>query len=327
MALVDSFGRRINYLRLSVTDRCNLRCRYCISGKRFPAPDPDGILGYEDLYRVACASVSLGVEKIRVTGGEPLYREGIVGFIRKLAGIPGLKKLVVTTNGILLSGMARDLRAAGVDSLNISLDSLLPDVFSRITRGGDVRAVRSGIAAAEEAGFPFIKINVVVMRGVNDGEIFEFARLSIERPYKVRFIECMPAAADTGWRSAVVPGAEILDRLSGLYGLRPVAREKLSGPALEYGIEGARGTIGIITPVSCRFCGNCNRIRVTARGVAKSCLFDSSGVDLAPFLGKSCDPAALKEVLRGVACGKPEMHGFSDGETNHEPFTMSQVGG
>ncbi len=327
MALFDSFGRRINYLRLSVTDLCNLRCRYCMPGKRSAAQNPEGILGYDDLYRVARTSVSLGVEKIRVTGGEPLYREGIVGFMEKLAGIPGLKRLVVTTNGVLLSRMAHALRAAGVESLNISLDSLLPDVFSRITRGGDVRIVRNGIAAAEEAGFPFIKINVVVMRGVNDEEIFDFARLTVEKPYKVRFIEYMPAIEDNGWRSVVVPGEEILKRLSCRCALRPVVRETLSGPAREYRIEGARGTIGIITPISCHFCGDCNRIRVTAKGIAKSCLFDSSGVDLTPFLGEAYDPAALKEVLRGVVFGKPETHGLSEGETKHEPFLMSQVGG
>lgn len=327
MALFDSFGRRINYLRLSVTDLCNLRCRYCMPGKRSAAQNPEGILGYDDLYRVARTSVSLGVEKIRVTGGEPLYREGIVGFMEKLAGIPGLKRLVVTTNGVLLSRMAHALRAAGVESLNISLDSLLPDVFSRITRGGDVRIVRNGIAAAEEAGFPFIKINVVVMRGVNDEEIFDFARLTVEKPYKVRFIEYMPAIEDNGWRLVVVPGEEILKRLSCRCALRPVVRETLSGPAREYRIEGARGTIGIITPISCHFCGDCNRIRVTAKGIAKSCLFDSSGVDLTPFLGEAYDPAALKEVLRGVVFGKPETHGLSEGETKHEPFLMSQVGG
>ncbi len=327
MALVDSFGRKINYLRLSVTDLCNLRCRYCIPGKRFAARNPNGILGYKDLGRVARASVSLGVEKIRVTGGEPLHREGIVGFLEDLAGIPGLKRLVVTTNGVLLGGMARALRTAGVESLNISLDSLRPEVFSHITRGGDVRSVLNGIAAAEEAGFPYVKINVVVMRGVNDGEIPDFARLTIEKPYKVRFIEYMPTAADVGWKSVVVPGGRILKELSRRYALRSVARDSFSGPAREYRIEGAAGTIGIIAPISCHFCGDCNRIRVTSNGIAKSCLFESSGLDLRPFLGESYDPAALKEALRGVVFGKPEKHGLGDAKKIHEPFLMSQVGG
>jgi cyclic pyranopterin phosphate synthase len=202
MALVDSFGRKINYLRLSVTDLCNLRCRYCMPEKPLRSRTRGGILAYEDLHRVASACVSLGVEKIRVTGGEPLRRERIIGFLEKIAAIPGLKRLVVTTNGVLLSNMAQALRDAGVESLNISLDSLQPEVFSRITRGGDVRSVMKGIDAARKAGFPFIKINVVVMRGVNDEEIFDFARMSIERP-QVRFIEYMPIVPEPGWRSVV----------------------------------------------------------------------------------------------------------------------------
>jgi cyclic pyranopterin phosphate synthase len=295
--------------------------------KRTPERDHGGILGYEDLFRVARASVSLGVEKIRVTGGEPLHREGIVRFLGELAVLPGLKRLVVTTNGVLVGGMASALRAAGVDSLNISLDSLRQEVFSRITRGGDLRSVLRGIAAAEDAGFPSIKINVVVMRGVNDAEIFDFARMSIETPCKVRFIEYMPTVSEPGWRSLVVPGKEIRDRLSDRYALLPVASEELMGPAREYRIGGAAGTIGIITPVSCGFCGNCNRIRVTAKGIAKGCLFESSGLDLTPFLGKEYDPAALMSALRGVVSRKPEKHGLSDLDAEPEPFLMSQVGG
>ena len=327
MALVDSFGRRINYLRLSVTDRCNLRCRYCMPEKRTPERDHRGILGYEDLFRVARASVSLGVEKIRVTGGEPLRRGGIVRFLDELSVIPGLKRLVVTTNGVLVGKMASALREAGVDSLNISLDSLRPEVYSRITRGGDLRSVLRGIAAAGEAGFPSVKINVVVMRGVNDAEVFDFARLSIERPCKVRFIEYMPTVPEPGWRSLVVPGEEIKDRLSDRYALLPVAREELMGPAREYKIGGGAGTIGIITPVSCGFCGDCNRIRVTAKGIAKGCLFESSGLDLTPFLGGEYDTAALMAALRGVVSRKPEKHGLSDRNTEPKPFLMSQVGG
>jgi cyclic pyranopterin phosphate synthase len=295
--------------------------------KRVPEGNPRGILGYEDLFRVARAAVLLGVEKIRVTGGEPLQREGIVRFLEELAVIPGLKRLVVTTNGVLVGRMANALRAAGVDSLNISLDSLRPEVFSRITRGGDLRSVLRGIAAAGIAGFPSVKINVVVMRGVNDAEIFDFARLSIERPCKVRFIEYMPTVPEPGWRSLVVPGAEIKDRLSDRYALLPVAREELMGPAREYKIGGAAGSVGIITPVSCGFCGDCNRIRVTAKGIAKGCLFESSGLDLTPFLGKGYDPAGLMSALRGVVHRKPDKHGLSDRDTEPRPFLMSQVGG
>jgi cyclic pyranopterin phosphate synthase len=187
--------------------------------------------------------------------------------------------------------------------------------------------VLRGIAAAGDAGFRSVKINVVVMRGVNDAEIFDFARISIERPYKVRFIEYMPTVPEPGWRSLVVPGEEIRDRLSDRYPILPVAREELMGPAREYKIGGAAGTIGIITPVSCGFCVDCNRIRVTAKGIAKGCLFESSGLDLTPFLGKAYDAASLMSALRGVVSRKPEKHRLTDRNAEPTPFLMSQVGG
>ncbi len=327
MALLDPFGRRINYLRLSVTDRCNLRCLYCMPEGRPAAKAGAEILGYEDLERVARGAVSLGVEKIRVTGGEPLLRRGIVAFLSRLAAVPGLKRLVLTTNGVLLPAMARALRGAGVESVNISLDSLRPDVFSRITGGGSLRSVLEGIAAAEEAGFPYIKINVVVMRGVNEVEAADFAALSVAKPYRVRFIEYMPSVGGAGWQSVVVPGREILETLARRYDLRSVPRDALTGPAREYRIAGAAGTVGIITPVSCHFCADCSRIRVTARGLAKSCLFRSSGIDLRPFLGGACDPAALQDALRRVVCDKPESHGLSEAGPDPEPFPMSEMGG
>ncbi len=327
MALLDPFGRKINYLRLSVTDRCNLRCLYCVPGKKPAAAARGEILGYDDLERVARAAVSLGVEKIRVTGGEPLSRRGIVGFLGRLAAIPGLKRLVVTTNGVLLPAMARNLRGAGVESVNISLDSLRADVFSRITGGGSLRSVLHGIAAAEDAGFPYIKINVVVIRGVNESEAADFAALSLAKPYRVRFIEYMPTAGGAGWRSAVVPGDEILEDLSRRYDLRPVPRDALTGPAREFRIAGAAGTIGIITPISCHFCAQCNRIRVTARGLAKGCLFGLSGIDLRPFLGNAHDVAGLRDALRRIVCDKPKRHGLSEEGAGCDPFPMSEVGG
>ena len=193
--MIDTYGRKINYLRLSVTDRCNLRCRYCMPEDGIPLLPQGGILSYEELYLVARTAVSLGIEKIRVTGGEPLIRKGILDFLSRLAGIPGLRQLVLTTNGLLLNEMAGRLKTAGVQRLNISIDSLVPENFRRITRGGEVSRVLSGIAAAEAAGFP-IKLNMVVMRGVNDHEVVDFAALTLDKPYAVRFIEFMPSGAD-----------------------------------------------------------------------------------------------------------------------------------
>ena len=234
--MIDAHGRKINYLRLSVTDRCNLRCRYCMPADGVPWLPRGGILSYEELFLVARTAVSLGIEKIRVTGGEPLIRKGILGFLARLGGIPGLRQLVLTTNGLLLKEMAEPLKRTGVQRLNISIDSLVPETFRGITRGGDVSRVHSGIAAAEAAGFP-IKLNMVVMRGVNDPEVVDFAALTLDKPYAVRFIEFMPSSADTDWQSMVVPGREILDRISKRFDFSRVepggtggARERLPDP-------------------------------------------------------------------------------------------------
>lgn len=326
MGLVDPHGRKINYLRLSVTDRCNLRCRYCMPAVGEPQRDRGDLLGYEDLRRVAQAAVALGMEKIRVTGGEPLVRKGITGFLETLAGLPGLKRLVLTTNGVLLKEMAAELRGAGVESLNISLDSLRPDTFFRITRGGDLRRVLEGLEAVERAGFPYLKINVVVMRGVNEDEVADFAALTLDRPYRVRFIEYMPTSPGDTRRPLTVPGEELLRKLSERYRLLPAGREPLAGPAVYYRIAGAVGMVGVITPVSCHFCGDCNRVRITSTGVARSCLFSDSGVDLKPFL-KEGDETVLQRALRRVVEAKPEGHSLCGDTEEHVPLPMSMVGG
>ena len=326
MALYDSFGRSINYLRLSVTDRCNLRCMYCMPAAGMPSIQHSDVLSYEELLRVAEAAVSIGVEKIRVTGGEPLVRKGIIPFLERLAVIPGLKRLVLTTNGILLPEMAEELRCAGVESLNISLDSFRPDTFASITRGGDVQQVLKGIIAAEKAGFKLIKINVVVMRGVNDDEVAEFAALTIDKPYRVRFIEYMPTLRDDKWKQRTMAGEELLELLSRRFTLHPVKKENMDGPATYYQISGAAGMVGVITPVSCHFCGECNRIRVTSSGVAKGCLFSTESRDLKPAI-RTGDDQAIRDALRFVVNDKPEHHDIAKQVRNHPVLPMSQVGG
>jgi GTP 3',8-cyclase len=325
MKLIDTFGRRINYLRLSVTDRCNMRCRYCMPEDGVEKLPHQEVLSYEELYGIARAAVSLGIEKIRVTGGEPLVRKGIVPFLSELSAIPGLRQLVLTSNGLLLEEMASDLRAAGVQRLNISLDSLDPVKFCAITRVGDLKRVLAGIAAAERAGFP-VKINMVVMRGVNDDEIDAIASLAIDRPYTVRFIEYMPSSREDRWQSLVVSGREIMERLSARFPLQPVERAELAGPAKEYRIAGAAGTLGIITPVTGHFCADCNRIRVTSTGKAKSCLFSGDELDLKPFLAEA-DAGLLEDALRSIVLGKPGRHELSAKSANHTPFAMSAIGG
>jgi GTP 3',8-cyclase len=326
MELTDSFGRRINYLRLSVTDRCNLRCRYCMPAEGVAFLAHGTILSYEELLLLARTAVLLGIEKVRVTGGEPLVRKGIVTFLARLAEIPGLQHLALTTNGLLLEKMAGSLLEAGVQRLNISIDSLRPATFAAITRGGDVHRVLAGIAAAAQAGFSSPRINMVVMRGVNDDEVIDFAALTLDKPYAVRFIEYMPTTREQGWQSRSISGQEVLERIARRYPLHPVDKGKFAGPAKDFKIAGAAGTLGFITPVFGHFCGDCNRIRVTATGMAKGCLFSEDGFDLKPLL-RTGDSAGLEEALRRVVCIKQDRHRLSGEDAGNRPFDMSKVGG
>ena len=326
MALIDTYGRRINYLRLSVTDRCNMRCCYCMPAEGVAKLEHSQMLNYEDLLRVASACVALGIEKIRVTGGEPLVRKGLVQFLGRLSGMPGLKELVLTTNGLQLEELAVPLKEAGVARLNISLDSLKPGTFARITRGADLTRVLAGIAAAERAGFGPLKINMVVMRGVNDDEILDFAALSINKPYTVRFIEYMPTLRDEGWNAQSMPGSEILAKIGERYPLLPLVSSEMAGPARNFKIEGAAGALGIITPVSGHFCESCNRIRVTAAGMVRGCLFSEQGVDLKPLLRNS-DPELLEQTLSSIVTQKPGRHHLAQEGVEQACVNMSRIGG
>jgi cyclic pyranopterin phosphate synthase len=321
---MDVHGRRISYLRLSVTDRCNLRCQYCMPAEGVRKLEHSDILSFEQLHRIARLAVGLGIEKIRITGGEPLVRKGLVKFIENLSTIDGLKEIDLTTNGLLLREFAADLRRAGVHRLNVSLDSLRPATFSSLTRGGRLEKAVDGIFAAKEAGFPPVKINTVVIRGVNDNEVLDFADLTLRTPHQIRFIEYMPTSVVPGWPSALVTGEEILQQISDVYPLRPLAQSDEAGPAKVFRIPGALGTIGIITPISSHFCASCNRIRVTASGVVKGCLFDS-GASLKPYLDGSDDE--LQAVLLGALRNKPDRHHLLDSKVHIMPFSMSEIGG
>lgn len=325
MQLTDSYGRTINYLRLSVTDRCNLRCHYCIPDTGVEKVRHFDILRYEELLQIARAAISIGVEKIRITGGEPLVRKGIVQFLASLAAVPGLRHLVLTTNGVLLEEMAAPLRQAGVQRLNISLDSLRSDIFARITRGGDLSRVLRGIATAESVGLP-IKLNMVVMRGVNDEELADFAAITLERPFSVRFIEYMPTLKTPGWEQLALSGDEVLERISARFPFSEIDKGPYSGPSRDFRIDGAVGTFGIITPVTGHFCGDCNRIRVTSSGMAQGCLFAQADVDLMPLVRQG-DLDGLTAALRSVVRGKPERHAMSEESDSHQPFVMAKIGG
>ena len=326
MKLSDSLGRHINYLRLSVTDRCNMRCFYCMPESGVADKGHGAILSYEELLLIAESAVGLGIEKIRITGGEPLVRAGIINFLSELSAIRDLRHLALTTNGVLLPHMAYDLYKAGVQRLNVSLDSLNAETFARITRGGELHQVLSGLDAAERAGFPPPKINVVIMKGVNDNEILDFVELTRIRGNSVRFIEYMPVVREEGWQRYCISGEEILRRIAQCHELQPVDKGNFAGPSRDFRIPGAQGTIGIITAVSGHFCSACNRIRVTSDGKAKGCLFSDDKTDLLPWL-RPADPHGLRQVLQSIVAGKPERHGMSKDGYSHSNFTMSQVGG
>jgi cyclic pyranopterin phosphate synthase len=326
MQLTDSIGRNINYLRLSVTDRCNLRCFYCMPKEGITKREHGAILSYEELLLIAETSVGLGIEKIRITGGEPLVRAGLIGFLERVSAIRGLRHLALTTNGLLLEEMADGLYKAGVQRLNVSLDSLDPQTFSDITRGGDLKKVLAGLDAAERYGFPPPKINVVIMRGVNDAEILAFAEMTRSRGSSVRFIEYMPVVREEGWQRYCISGEEILQRIEADFTLEQVDKGPFAGPSRDFRIPGARGSIGIITAVSGHFCSECNRIRVTSTGQARGCLFSDEKSDLLPCL-RPPDREKLAELLRGIVSNKPERHKISSEGYGHQNFTMAQVGG
>ncbi|HJV67337.1 MAG TPA: GTP 3',8-cyclase MoaA [Geomonas sp.] len=326
MALIDSFGRRINYLRLSVTDRCNLRCRYCMPAEGVPLIPHDQLLSYGELLRISREAVAVGIEKIRVSGGEPLVRKGIVPFLARLAQVKGLRELVLTTNGILLEEMAQELCEAGVHRLNISLDSLKPERYAAITRGGVLAQALTGIEAAERAGFPAPKINVVLMRGVNDDEILDFVELTRRRPFSVRFIEYMPTCNGSDWRELSVPGDSVLERVARHYPVEELGRGERSGPAKNFRIPGAAGSFGIITAMTGHFCDSCNRLRVTSTGLAKGCLFAEGGVELRPVLALG-DDALLRGELKRIVQAKPVGHSLTEPKHTGRQFAMSGIGG
>ncbi len=313
----DQLGRKISYLRLSVTDLCDLRCVYCMPEHGVPKRAHHEICSLEELRDMTAAAVSLGVRKVRVTGGEPLVRRGVAELCRMLRGLPGLEELCITTNGILLPELAEPLRAAGVDRLNVSLDTLRPERYHEITRVGALSDVLRGLEAAERAGFQHTKLNCVLMGGVNDDEIADFVRLTKERPLSVRFIELMPMGICAGWDKArFLPAKTVLDRVPEL---KPVGTD---GVSRIYRLPGALGTVGLIEPMSHAFCSNCSRIRITADGKLKPCLHSETEI---PLRGLSSE--ALREaIMRGVAM-KPKQHELTRDGESRAGRGMNEIGG
>jgi len=328
MQSVDRYDRPINYLRVSVTDRCNLRCQYCMPSQGVPFKAHQDILRYEEIERIVRAAVGLGIQRVRLTGGEPLVRAGVVDLVRMLAGIEGLEDLAMTTNGMLLGRYAADLRRAGLMRVNVSLDTLREERYAAITRGGQLAEVLAGIASAEEAGLMPVKINAVVMRGVNDDEIADLARLTLERSWHVRFIELMPLNdCSHGFQGGYVPSYEVRERVAAELGaLEPVAAWSGAGPASYYRLRGALGLLGFISPISEHFCGCCNRLRLMADGGLRPCLLSDSEIDLRSVVRGGASLAEIQDVLRQAILCKPGGHHLDEKLAPHGRV-MSQIGG
>ncbi|GAB6109870.1 GTP 3',8-cyclase MoaA [Fusibacter bizertensis] len=318
--MIDQYGRKINYLRLSVTDRCNLRCQYCMPEAGIEKIEHAEILSLEEIDEIISGFVALGVDKIRITGGEPLVRKGIVTLVKKIKAHAEIKDLSLTTNGILLKEMAADLKAAGINRINISLDSLDPDRYDVMTRGGELKKVLEGIDEAIKVGMNPIKINIVLIDGFNIDEVVAFVNLTKLKGIHVRFIELMPIGEVNTWSTMnYISNTKILELVPEL---SPIEREDISSPANYYQIPGAQGTVGLISPISCKFCTNCNRIRMTADGKLKFCLHSNTEYDLKKVLNEKGD---IKEFIQNSLKEKPLEHRLDQGEFITR--NMVQVGG
>lgn len=327
----DQYERKIEYVRISLTDRCNLRCRYCMPEEGVAKLCHADILNFAEILRVVRGLASLGVKKVRLTGGEPLVRRGITDLIRQIRQVPGIEQVVLTTNGVLLPEMGADLVKAGLTGLNISLDTLKPEVFAEITRRPLFGQVQAGMEHMLSLGLTNIKFNCVPIYEVNDGEIPQLAALAKDYPVKVRFIELMPigCAYEVGYEG--VPMDEVRARLIKTYGsLHPVGRkiDRLQGPAEYYKVPGFKGQVGFIDAMEHKFCATCNRVRLTAEGFLKLCLNQKNGLDLRGLLRNGISDENLKLALRQAIYRKPAEHLFTDRENSaRDSRAMYQVGG
>ncbi|MGH7708594.1 MAG: GTP 3',8-cyclase MoaA [Vulcanimicrobiaceae bacterium] len=326
--LADQFNRPITYLRISVTDRCNLRCVYCMPEAGLPWIPKAEILTFEEIVALVEAAASVGVRSLRITGGEPLVRRDLASLVRRLAAVPGIEDIALSTNGLLLPEQVGDLVAAGLKRANISLDTLREDRFFAIARRPGLDRVLAGIDAAIAAGLAPIKLNCVVMRGQNDDEIADFAGLTRTREVFVRFIEVMPVEDNLALqRDAYVSSDEILDRVAAVGELRPVAGPGGNGPARYFAFDGAPGAVGVISPLSHDYCERCNRVRLSADGRLRLCLFGDYEIDLRTPLRGGATREQIASILRGGMLIKPERHHLKLGEQASAMRAFSEIGG
>lgn len=323
---IDKFGRRLKYLRISVTDRCNFRCKYCMPNNNFEMMECADILRYEDILFASEVFASLGVNRIRITGGEPLVRKGLCQFLDKLTKIENIQEVMLTTNGALLEKYADDLYKAGVKRLNISLDSLIPEKNKYITGVDKTDEVLAGIKKAAETGFSPIKVNSVIIRDFNDDEIVNFAELSAKYNIICRFIEFMPIGNSENWSEKnIVYGDEIIKRLKD-FEPKEMPRDKNSGPAVNYKLNNG-GIVGIITPISKHFCSECDKLRITADGKIRPCLLSDNEIDIKEALQTRDRDLLVKQIMQSLNI-KHDEHSITIGEQNHDfKRTMSKIGG
>jgi GTP 3',8-cyclase len=327
LRLVDSFGRIHNNLRISVTDRCNLRCTYCMPEDVTFRPK-DELLTFEEIAHFVGIAGGLGVNKVRLTGGEPLVRRDLHKLVRMLAAVPGVTDLGLTTNGLLLADQARPLFDAGLRRLNVSLDTLDAGRFHELTRRTGLERVLDGLAAARAVGFGPIKVNAVCIRGFTDRDAIPLARYCRDNGFELRFIEYMPIGADPWERDKLFPAAELVDLLESEFGpLRPVANADPHAPATDYDYADGGGRVGIIASVTRPFCGNCNRLRLTADGKLRNCLFSLDEADVRPFLREAPDDERVARTIRQVVWDKWEGHEINSARFVKPVRTMHAIGG
>ena len=328
-SLVDSFHRVHTDLRISVTDRCNLRCTYCMSAEGVVFRGHDAIISFEEIERFARVAAGLGIREVRLTGGEPLVRKGICGLVRLLAAIPGIEDLAVTTNGILLPEMADELKAAGLDRLNISLDTLDREKFQRISRRDELPRVLDGIEAALRAGFQKTKLNALAIRGQAEDDVVPLALFARERDLELRFIEFMPLDGDDRWSGdRVLSGVEIIKILSEAVGpMQPVDRPDSHAPATRYRFLDGGPPVGVISSVSQSFCAACSRLRLTSGGKIRNCLFATQEWDARKLLRSGCTDRQLADLICQAVAAKKEEHGTHNGQFAKPDRTMHQIGG
>lgn len=326
--LEDGFRRPITYLRVSVTDKCNLRCTYCMPEAGLPWLQHADILAYEEIVRIVAAAASVGVRAIRLTGGEPLVRRALDRLVAGIKAIDGIDDIALSTNGLLLAEQLPALQRAGLTRVNISLDTLDSERFEAIARRPGLNRVLQGIDAAIEAGLYPIKLNCVVMRGVNDDEIAGFAALTRDRPVFVRFIELMPVHENAALqRDAYVSSDDVLEAIAEAGALRPVAGPGGNGPARYFAYDGAKGAVGVISPLSHDYCERCNRVRLSADGKLRLCLFGDYAMDLRAPLRAGATQAELAERLQAAMLIKPERHHLQLGQPQSRMRAFSEIGG